>query len=88
MKKLGKINLQNLGQAEMTKKELNTIKGGLCACHCVCSLTCGCKYAGGQTDPNDSYYGGSSQAVSGQATANNLVHNDKDSTTSSNSGNI
>lgn len=56
MKKLKKISLQNLVQDEMAERELNMLKGGTC----VCSTGCPCAYAGSQTGPNDSYYGGSS----------------------------
>ncbi len=71
MKKLGKLNLHHLGQAEMAKKEMNALKGGIsciCSCMCQCDNTCGCKYAGSQEGPNDSFYGGSS--VSANRAAN------------------
>lgn len=74
MKKLKSLNLHRLGQAEMTRKEMNALTGGdggyggyelpevyICACACHCSeATCGCKYEGPQEGPDDSYYGGSS----------------------------
>lgn len=76
MKNLKSLNLHRLGQAEMTRKEMNALTGGdggygyggyelpdivICACACHCSeATCGCKYAGAQEGPDDSYYGGSS----------------------------
>ena len=56
MKKLKKISLQNLVQDEMAKREQNMLKGGVCAC----STGCTCAYAGSQTVPNHSYFGGSS----------------------------
>lgn len=88
MRKLGKISLQNLSQAEMEKRELNALKGGDCYCHCFCTITCGCKYAGEQSGPNDSFYGGSSQATSSGASLDKVLHNEKDATTSSGSGNF
>ena len=72
MKKLKNLSLHRLGQAEMTKKEMNTLTGGggLCGCwnHCYC--TCGCRYAGAQEGPNDSYYGGSSTEANNSANSN------------------
>ncbi|WP_080903090.1 TIGR04149 family rSAM-modified RiPP [Parabacteroides sp. Marseille-P3160] len=50
MKKLGKLKLHDLSKAEMGKREQNVIKGGRCICNC--------RYAGTQSDPTDSYYGG------------------------------
>lgn len=35
MKKLRKMNLHNLSRAEMAKKEMNALKGGI-YCHCTC----------------------------------------------------
>lgn len=62
MKKLKKLSLHNLSQAEMTKKEMSILTGGsgICRCKCYCSCSCGCNYSGEQEGPNDSYYGGSS----------------------------
>ena len=60
MKKIGKLSLHNLSQTEITKKEMNTLKGGQnCNCRCF-ENPCPCKYAGTQEGPNDSFYGGSS----------------------------
>lgn len=73
MKKLRKMNLHNLSQAEMAKKEMNALKGGIychCTCMCRCDSSCGCKYAGSQEGPNDPFYGGSSQNANGLANAN------------------
>lgn len=69
MKKLTKINLLNLSQTEMAKREEKLLYGGACACGCLTS--CGCKYAGEKEGPDDSYYGGSSSDVSGDT---NLGH--------------
>ncbi|MEY8707223.1 TIGR04149 family rSAM-modified RiPP [Bacteroides faecichinchillae] len=74
MKNLKSLNLHRLGQAEMTRKEMNALTGGdgtygpydlpevyICGCTCSCpSATCGCKYEGSQQGPDDAYYGGSS----------------------------
>lgn len=76
MKKLGKLNLHNLSQAEIAKKEMNALKGGLscdCSCMCQCSYSCECKYAGAQEGPNDSFYGGSSVMDNGKANHVNLI---------------
>lgn len=71
MKKIGKLNLHNLSQAEIAKKEQNMIKGGQ-NCGCSCSdKPCPCKYAGVQEGPNDSFYGGSSTESNYEA--NNAV---------------
>ena len=59
MKKLTRIHLHNLSQAELAKKEENMLKGGY-NCACAGSAICPCAYAGEQTDKNDSFYGGSS----------------------------
>lgn len=82
MKKLNKISLHNLGQAEMTKREQNFIKGGQCTClcSCFCSASCACKYEGPQEGSDDSHWGGSSQAVSGVATSKEDVGNITSST--------
>ena len=62
MKKLSKINLHNLSQVELAKREEKLLKGGSsCECNAACGgRNCGCLYAGEQTDNKDSYYGGSS----------------------------
>lgn len=61
MKKLTKINLLNLSQAELAKRESTNLKGGTSYyCYCRGSVFCGCKYAGPKTDPDDSFHGGSS----------------------------
>lgn len=74
MKKLSKISLHNLSQAELAKKGQSLLKGGIDLPN-VCIVACGCKYAGEKEDANDSFYGGSSKAVSGDA--NGPVYKDK-----------
>lgn len=69
MKKLKKISLHSIGQAELAKKEQSLLKGGGVIPEVVISA-CGCKYAGPQEGPNDSFYGGSSRADSGAAYGN------------------
>lgn len=65
MKKLGKLNLHNLAQSEMAKREQNVIRGGVCGCVGVCY----CKYAGEKEGPYDDFYGGSSTDDNGYANA-------------------
>lgn len=61
MKKLSRINLHNLSQAELAKREEKLlIGGGNVLCACAGSASCGCLYEGPKTDNNDAYYGGSS----------------------------
>ncbi len=74
MKKLSKISLHNLSQAELAKKGQNLLKGGI-DLPTVCIVACACKYAGEKEDANDSFYGGSSKEVSG--VANRPVYKDK-----------
>lgn len=69
MKKLSKISLHNLSQAELVKREQNMLKGGG-DFWTVCATNCGCKYAGDKEDSNDSYYGGSS--TNDNSSANNI----------------
>lgn len=71
MKTLKKISLHDLSQAEMTKREENMLKGGV-NLPCVCVSGCACKYEGPQEGPDDSFYGGSSRAVSGDANKGSL----------------
>lgn len=60
MKKLSRINLHNLSQAELAKREEKLLRGGgHVQCACAGSVYCGCKYAGAQNGSNDSYFGGS-----------------------------
>ena len=67
MKKLNNLNLHQLEKTEMTKKEMNAIKGGyelpdiyVCVCKCICpNADCGCHYAGNQEGYDDEYYGAS-----------------------------
>ena len=73
MKKLSKINLHNLSQAELSRREENLLRGGnepeidYGTLSCACVHACTCLYAGKQEGPEDSYYGGSSKEVSGYA---------------------
>lgn len=55
MKKLSRISLHNLSQAEMAKREQNLLKGG----EYICVGLCSCKYEGKKEDDYDSFYGGS-----------------------------
>ena len=72
MKKLSKISLHNLSQAELAKREENLLRGGGNSTNipCVCVVGCTCLYAGEQEGPDDSYYGGSSKEVSMEANSN------------------
>ena len=86
MKNLKSLNLHRLGQAEMTRKEMNALTGGqggddytygpydipeVYVCGCRCSnATCGCKYEGPQAGTDDSYYGGSSTTDNNSANQN------------------
>ena len=73
MKKLSKINLHNLSQAELSRREENLLRGGnepeidYGTLSCACVHACTCLYAGKQEGSDDSYYGGSSKEVSGNA---------------------
>lgn len=72
MKKLSKINLSDLGQAEMQKKEMSMIRGGMMETeepviptdhYCLCSDgKCPCEYEGTKSGPDDDKWGGSSTA--------------------------
>ncbi len=66
MKTLKKINLLNLSQTELVKREKSMLKGGVIL-PCVCVIGCTCKYAGPKEGPDDSFYGGSAQNVSYEA---------------------
>lgn len=73
MKKLNRINLHKLSQAELAKREENLLKGGNdIAIECYSS--CPCAYAGGKEDNNDSFHGGSSTIDNADA---NLTVNQK-----------
>ena len=63
MKKLGKLKLNQLGKAELEKKEMNHIKGG---CYCNCA------YSGEQCSSGDDYWGGSSNIDNSNANYNRL----------------
>ena len=69
MKKLTKINLLNLSQAELAKRESTNLKGG----YCKGNAYCGCKYAGPKTDPDDSFHGGSSTVDNSNANTDMLI---------------
>lgn len=62
MKKLSKISLHNLSQAELVKREQNMLKGGVDIPQ-VCIVVCSCRYAGEKEGPDDSFYGGQSKEV-------------------------
>lgn len=66
MKKLSRISLHNLSQAEMVKREQNLLKGGV-DLPCVCIISCSCRYVGEKENDYDSFYGGSSKGASGAA---------------------
>lgn len=61
MKKLKKIFLHELSQAELQNKEMQILKGGGQPCLLWCTCSCGCKYSypdsGSSWNPD--YYGGS-----------------------------
>ena len=57
MKKLNRINLHKLSQAELAKREENLLRGGS-SLPCLCVIACPCKYAGAQEGPDDDFYGG------------------------------
>lgn len=46
MKKLNKISLHNLSQAELAKREANLLKGGEHTCACASGGVCTCNNAG------------------------------------------
>lgn len=73
MKKLTKINLLNLSQAELAKRESTNLKGGALVCYCKGNAYCGCKYAGPKTDPDDSFHGGSSTVDNSNANTDMLI---------------
>lgn len=54
MKKISRLTLNELSKDELEQRKMNNLKGG------YCPSLCSCAYAGPQSDPNDSYYGGSS----------------------------
>ena len=69
MKKLTKLSLHDLSQAELARREQELIKGGRCACVSVCL----CTYEGPQEGPNDDFYGGSSSNANDKANSQNSV---------------
>lgn len=66
MKKLSKINLSDLGQAEMQKKEMSMIRGGMMeteepviptTSNCLCNdEKCGCFSEGTKEGSNDDFW--------------------------------
>ena len=75
MKKLSKISLHNLSQAELAKREENLLKGGNQRITITCYSSCPCAYAGEQEDENDSHYEGASTIDNADA---NLANNQKE----------
>jgi natural product precursor len=73
MKEVNKLKFTQLNKAELEKRQMNVLRGGVCPC--VCSADCGCLYYGPQEGPNDSYYGGSSFEDNGDANAYNAADN-------------
>jgi len=53
----------------MEKREINSLRGGIC----TCMGNCGCLYEGPQCPSGDSYYGGSSREDNSSANGYNLV---------------
>ena len=74
-KTLMRLDLQALSKAEMEKREQNVLRGGATSCLCICPGVCPCKYAGTQSDPTDSFYGGSSIEANSEANAGIVVTN-------------
>lgn len=76
MKKLKRISLNDLSQAEMLKKEMNMLKGGaiirkdpttkFAVCLCSDGL-CTCSYEGPKEGPDDDKWGGSSTSANREA---------------------
>lgn len=60
MKKLTRIHLHNLSQAELAKREENMLKGGI-DYPCVCMMLCSCKYEGTPEKPSDYFHGTASK---------------------------
>lgn len=76
MKKLNRINLHKLSQAELAKREENLLKGGNgYTCSCAGYVNCGCKYAGEQEGSDDSFHGGSSSTDNSNANFDKFVTN-------------
>lgn len=72
MKKRLLINLHNLSQAELAKRDKSLLKGGNepiagGTLPCVCVVGCSCLYDGEQEGPDDPYYGGSTKEDSSKA---------------------
>lgn len=72
MKKRLLINLHNLSQSELAKREKSLLKGGSepivgGSLPCVCVVGCSCLYEGEQEGPDDPYYGGSTKEDSSKA---------------------
>lgn len=52
----------------MERRQQNMLRGGVT---CIGLCTCGCKYAGPQEGPDDSFYGGSSTSANKEANHDN-----------------
>lgn len=74
MKKLSKISLHNLSQAELVKREQNQLKGGLmCTCGCYCGYNCSCSYNFlREEEKKGNYYGASGINDNASATGSNI----------------
>lgn len=59
MKKLNSLRLNQFSKTEIGMREMNSLKGGRCACICF-GENCGCLYYGEQCSSGDDYWGGSS----------------------------
>lgn len=82
MKKRLLINLHNLSQSELAKREKSLLKGGSepiagGSLPCVCVVGCSCLYDGEQEGPDDPYYGGSTKEVSGAANSKGYQASDE-----------
>ncbi len=70
MKRLKKINLSSLADDELSRRTQRMIVGGKeCRCKTICNGSCGCKYAGSQQGPDDSFFGGSGTVDNSNANA-------------------
>lgn len=55
MKKLNKISLHNLSQAELAKREANLLRGGEYTCTCAGGAVCECENTGTSNGSLDYY---------------------------------
>ena len=81
MKKLNLLKLNQLSKTEIEKREMNSLKGGVCGCICAGGTNCPCAYEGPQCTPRDDYWGGSS--TDQNLTANNPDNSDDNADTTS-----